>query len=78
MVLNCQDVWRELSNYLDQDISVQMRAELEQHLAHCRHCAALIDSTRNVLVLVADERTFPLPLGFRERLHERLRVDIES
>ena len=72
MVMRCKDVWREISNYLDDDISPEMRDELEQHLENCRHCAALVDSTRNVLILVADERVFPLPIGFSERLRKRL------
>lgn len=72
MVMRCKDVWREISNYLDDDISPEMRAELERHLENCRHCAALVDSTRNVLLLVADERVFPLPIGFSDRLRKRL------
>ena len=72
MVMHCEDVWREISNYLDDDISPEMRERLEEHLANCRHCAALVDSTRNVLILVADDRIFPLPIGFSERLRKRL------
>ena len=78
MVIHCRDVWREISNYLDDDISPKMREELEEHLANCRHCAALVDSTRNVLVLVADERVFPLPIGFSARLRERLDSALED
>jgi hypothetical protein len=28
-------------------------------------------------VLIADDRTFPLPIGFRERLHARLQRELE-
>lgn len=76
MVIHCRDVWREISNYLDDDISPDMRAGLEAHLANCRHCAALIDSTRNVLLLIADERVFSLPIGFSERLRKRLENEL--
>jgi anti-sigma factor RsiW len=78
MVINCRHVWQEISNYIDGDISPQLREELEMHLAHCRHCAALVDSTRNILVLIADERVFPLPVGFSARLRERLQGEIEG
>ena len=78
MVLNCSEIRRELSNYIDNDISAEMRKALEAHLAHCRHCAAIIDGTRKVLVLIADDRTFPLPLGFSERLRSRLRRELEA
>jgi anti-sigma factor (TIGR02949 family) len=78
MVMSCQEIWREISNYIDGDLSPELRAQLEVHLAGCRHCAALLDSTRNVVVLIADERTFELPSGFSERLHARLANEMAS
>ncbi len=77
MVIECKEVWREISNYLDNDISPELREELEEHLASCRHCAALVDSTRNILVLIADERVFPLPSGFSARLRQRLENELK-
>jgi hypothetical protein len=53
-----------------------MLESIENHLAHCRHCAAVLDSTRNILVLVADERTFEIPVGYSERLHARLQQEL--
>lgn len=76
MVIHCKDVWREISNYLEDDLDPVLRREIEAHLSSCKHCAALVDSTHNVLVLVADQRTFHLPLGFHERLMKRLAADV--
>ncbi len=78
MVLRCKDVWQEVSAYLDNDLDPVLRQHLEEHLAHCVHCAALIDSTRNVLILIADERTFELPTGFSERLRKRLLSELQG
>lgn len=78
MVLDCKEVRREISNYLDNDISPEMRAALDAHLAQCRHCTAILDGTHNVLILVADERAFPMPAGFSTRWRERLRKELES
>jgi hypothetical protein len=49
-----------------------VRAEVERHLEHCEICSAIIDSTRNIIVLMADDRVFELPLDFSKRLHARL------
>ncbi len=76
MVLNCRHVWKEISNYIDDSVSPELREAIEEHLAHCRHCAAVLDSTRNILYLIADERTFELPVGYSERLHTRLREEM--
>jgi anti-sigma factor RsiW len=77
MVLDCKHVWREISNYMDGDLDPSMRASMEEHLAR-RHCAAILDSTHNILYLIADERTFTLPIGFSERLRARLESELEK
>jgi anti-sigma factor RsiW len=76
MVLDCRHVWDQISNYIDDTVPPELRQVVEEHLAHCRHCAAVLDSTRNILVLVADDRTFELPIGYSERLHARLQEAI--
>lgn len=70
--LNCEDVRREISNYIDNDISPRNRQLLEAHLEQCQYCAVLMDSVHNVIVLIADERRFELPAGFGARLRHRL------
>ena len=49
-----------------------LREQIERHLEHCEICSAVLDSTRNILYLTADDRTFTLPVGFSERLRARL------
>jgi anti-sigma factor RsiW len=78
MVLNCKHVWREISNYIEGTVDPALREAVETHLAHCRHCAAVLDSTRNILVLVADDRTFELPVGYSDRLHARLSEEMSA
>ena len=76
MALSCKDIWQEVSNYLDDDLEPELRELIELHLENCIHCATLVDSTRNVIILIADERTFTLPGGFSERLAKRLAAEI--
>ena len=78
MVLNCKHVWNQISAYIDGDVPPEMREAIEVHLAHCRHCSAVLDSTRNILYLIADDRTFELPVGYSERLHARLHAELEG
>jgi len=76
--LDCKHIWRELSNYLDGEISPDVRRDIEAHVAQCRHCAALLDSTHNVIVLIADERRFELPPGFGARLRKMLERELAT
>jgi predicted anti-sigma-YlaC factor YlaD len=72
MKLECKHVWEHISEYLDQGLSAELLAAIEKHLENCEVCSAILDSTRNVIVLTADERTYELPVGYSDRLHARL------
>jgi hypothetical protein len=75
MVVGCEEVWVELSNYLDSEINADLRTAIDEHLRGCKHCTAVLDGTRNVIQLYADERMTELPPGFSDRLQRRLRAD---
>lgn len=76
MVINCEDVWREVSNYLDGEGDPELRAAFERHVHACKRCAAVLEGTRNVVQLYRDERMQDVPLGFSRRLHQRLESDM--
>jgi len=78
MELNCKHVWAHISEYIDGSVPAEVREDIERHLEHCEICSAVLDSTRNILVLTADNRTFELPVGYSERLHERLEMELGS
>jgi len=72
MMIECKHVWDYISGYLDDTLSPEVREEVQRHLEHCEVCSAILDSTRNIVVLTGDERVFELPVGFSQRLHARL------
>jgi hypothetical protein len=72
MVLECKHVWEYISGYLDATLKPEILDMVQEHLEHCEICSAILDSTRNILILTADDRVFELPLGYSERLHARL------
>jgi anti-sigma factor RsiW len=76
MRVECKHVWEYISAYIDGEVDAVLRAEIDRHLETCEICSAVLDSTRNVVVLVADDRVFELPTGFSSRLHARLDKDL--
>lgn len=78
MVLNCRHVWGWISAYLDEALPAETRDLVQKHLDHCEVCSAVLDSARNILVLTADDLIFKLPVGFSERLHARLDLEMTS
>jgi anti-sigma factor RsiW len=73
VVIDCRQVRREISNYLDDQIDPHLRERMEAHFADCKHCHAILDGTRNIIQLVADDRVFETPAGFGMRLLDRLK-----
>jgi predicted anti-sigma-YlaC factor YlaD len=78
MSIACKHVWEHISDYLDHQLDPLLLREIELHLENCEACSAILDSTRNVIILTADDRTFELPVGYSERLHARLRLVIQG
>lgn len=72
MVVSCEHVWQEISNYLDGEIGPELRAAMEEHLRECRHCTAVLDGTRNIVHLYADDRLVELPPGFSAGWQKKL------
>lgn len=78
MKLDCKHVWEHISGYLDQQLDPALLEAVERHLETCEVCSAILDSTRNILVLTADDRTYELPVGYSERLHAKLQAVIAT
>ena len=70
--IDCREVWRELVNYTEGDLSPEMRDRITRHLQSCPHCRAVYDGSRNIVRLLGDKNVFELPQGFSQRLYERL------
>ena len=76
--INCREVLREISNYLENDVPKDLRAQLEAHFRQCNHCRAVLDGTGNVLRLVGDGRSFDLPAGFSQRLQQHIAAALKN
>ena len=66
--ISCVEVWRAISNYIDEDTSPDLRARMEAHFKACEHCTAIVDGAKNVVQIVADHRAFDLPANFGKHL----------
>jgi hypothetical protein len=72
MVVNCEQVRREISNYVDEDVDAGLRSSMDEHFRTCKRCASVLAGMRNVVELYGDERMLEVPAGFGRRLEKRL------
>jgi hypothetical protein len=72
MVVNCEQVWREVSSYLEGEVDPTLRSAMDEHFRTCARCKSVMEGTRNVVALYGDERMLDVPSGFSRRLEKRL------
>ena len=80
--MTCKDVIRQISDYLDLEIDAAARRRLEEHFAGCCHCTAIFDGTRNLILLLGDDRILALPVlalpeNFGDRLREKFATQLQ-
>ena len=72
MEISCREVRHELANYMEDDISEELRMRIERHFARCQGCSAMYDGLRQVIYLVSESDLIELPSGLSQRLFQRL------
>ena len=75
--VSCLEVIRELSNYIDKDVTPKLREEILAHLSGCSRCTGVYNGLRNIITLTGDDRAFDLPAGFSQRLRAKLAKEKE-
>lgn len=72
-MLDCKHVLAELSDYLDGEVSAEVKQALEKHLASCHRCSLVYSTTRRTLKIVTESGVFEVPLETHARLRARLK-----
>jgi hypothetical protein len=81
--VNCEQVWSEISNYIEGDVEAGLRSAMDAHFKTCQHCRSVLEGTRNVIALYSDERMLDelkieVPAGFGRRLEKKLAQSARS
>jgi anti-sigma factor RsiW len=77
-LLTCKDFLRELSDYLDESLDVQVRARLEEHIAACPNCWVIADTTRKTVQIYKGMEPYPVPMDVQDRLMAALERKIAA
>ncbi len=60
-MITCDEFFAEFADYLENQVSPEVRQELELHLSQCRVCHVLYDSSRKTIKIVSESNSFELP-----------------
>ena len=70
--IECLEVWRQISNYLEGELDSALRASMASHFKECAHCSAILEGTRNVMKLVGDGKAFEIPASASQNFYKKL------
>jgi hypothetical protein len=76
--IDCLEVWRQISDYLEGEVDAELRASMASHFKNCAHCSAILDGTRNVVNLVGDGRAFEIPARASQKFYKKLNAHLAS
>ena len=76
--ISCVELWREISNYVDEATDPELRSRMEAHFKVCKHCSAILDGTKNVVKLIADGAEFEVPSNLGKRIYGKLDRQLEK
>ncbi len=67
--MTCTEFLAQLDDLIDDEVTSQMRADLQEHLRGCEHCEVTLSTTRKTIEIYRSNEIYDLPTDLRERLH---------
>jgi len=78
--MDCRKFLEEFSDFIDGQSTIGVREAIQEHIALCKKCEVLYNSTQRTLKIIGDnsEQTFELPADVSTRLYDRLRIRLKE
>lgn len=70
--MTCTEFLALLDELIDDDVSAQMRIQLQEHLNGCDHCEVTLSTTRKTIEIYRSHEVYELPDSVRQRLHDAI------
>ena len=77
-MITCEEFFAEFADYLENQVSPEVRQELELHLSQCRACHVLYDSTRKTVKIVSESNSFELPQKVFDPIIDRVMAKLRT
>jgi anti-sigma factor RsiW len=77
--MQCEDLMRYLSDYIDHNLDDDLAAAAREHLATCQNCRVVLDSTQRTILLYREHgQAQTIPLGRQQRLFEHVKAAFDK
>jgi hypothetical protein len=77
-MITCEEFFGEFADYLEGQVSPEVREELELHLSQCHACHVLYDSSRKTIKIVSESNSFELPQKVFDPIIDRVMAKLRT
>jgi anti-sigma factor RsiW len=70
--VTCTEFLAQLDDLIDDEVTVSLRADLEEHLRECDHCVITLNTTRKTIEIYRSHEIYELPEEIRVRLEKAI------
>jgi hypothetical protein len=77
-MITCEEFFLEFGDYLENQVSPEVRKELELHVSQCRVCQVLYDSSYKTVKIVTESGSFDLPKDVSDPIIDRVMARLRA
>ena len=70
--MTCTDFLAKLTDFFDGTVPPDLMAEVEHHIAECKHCEVVLDSTAKTINIYRDHELYDFPPELQQRIHNKV------
>ncbi len=76
--MKCQEMLKELSEYIDGELDPRLCEQLEKHMKDCDPCLVFVNTLKKTISLFKYAASEPLPKEVHLRLHDFLKKECKG
>lgn len=70
--MTCTDFLARLTDYFDGRVEPELLQQVEHHIAECKHCEVVLDSTTKTINIYRDNEIYDFPPELEQRLQSAI------
>ncbi len=67
--MTCTEFLALLDDLIEENVTSELRATLQEHLRGCEHCEVTLNTTQKTIQIYRSHQIYDMPPGLRDRLH---------
>jgi anti-sigma factor RsiW len=70
--MTCTDFLAKLTDFFDGTVPPDLMSEVEHHIAECKHCEVVLDSTTKTINIYRDHELYDFPPDLQQRIEAKV------